>query len=118
MEHNNKEPGPGIFFLAANTARAVGAALIGLSLLRWPATALLVSPAWELLDGRWAVILAVQTGAEAMFWIGVWLVGRQPLRQALARVSETRPVCAILARTSRLARSVQSRSGGHAPGAV
>lgn len=95
----------------AKPAQAMGAVLIGSSLARWPATAWLLSPGWELADGRWFLILAVQGGAEAIFWFGVWLLGGKPLRDALARVCATRPVRAILARLSRRARPPHSRSG-------
>jgi hypothetical protein len=70
--------------------------VIALSLLRWPLTALLVSPAWGFPGNQWVLILAVQASAEAMFWSGVWLIGREPLRAALARVAGRLPLRTIL----------------------
>ena len=78
----NRHPEP------AGLSRGLGGLLILVSFVRWPATAILASPAWGLADYRWLLIPAVQAGAEAMFWIGIWLVGRGPLRAALARISE------------------------------
>ena len=82
--------------MLAGPARAIGATVIALSLLRWPVTAMLVSPGWGSLASQWALILAVQTSAEAMFWIGVWLIGRESLRAALARVADRSPLRTIL----------------------
>lgn len=93
---SNRLPGP------AGLSRGVGGLLIALSFLRWPATAMLVSPAWGLADYRWLLIPAVQAVAEAMFWIGVWLVGRGPMRAALARISGKWHVGATLARSIRI----------------
>ena len=82
---------------------AMGVTLIALSLLRWPATAMLLSPASGP-DTPWGALLAVQGGAEAIFWVGVWLVGRNYLGGLLARVSGSWPVQAIFARGGRAAR--------------
>ena len=111
MHPNVTAPGWSEHLRLATTSQGIGAALIALSLLRWPATAVLVSPAWGLPDSAWVLILAVQTGAEAIFWVGVWLVGRSPLRRALASIAETWPVRTILSRTARVARSMHSKSG-------
>ncbi|HSD60886.1 MAG TPA: hypothetical protein VLC55_08535, partial [Burkholderiales bacterium] len=58
--------------------------------------AMLVAPAWGSPASQWALILAVQTSAEAMFWIGVWLVGRESLRAALPRVADKSALRTIL----------------------
>jgi hypothetical protein len=71
----------------AGLSRGVGVLLIAFSFLRWPATALLVAPGFGLADYRWLLIPVVQVGAEAMFWTGVWLLGRGPLCAALARIA-------------------------------
>jgi len=57
---------------------------------------MLASPAWGPPASQWVLILAVQTSAEAMFWIGVWLMGRESLRAALARVADRSPLRTIL----------------------
>jgi hypothetical protein len=93
----------------SDPSRALGAALIVLSLLRWPITAMLASAHWELPVSPWFLIPVVQGFAEAMFWVGVWLVGRRPLRAAMARLSGTWPVSAILARIVRVPQSVEAR---------
>jgi hypothetical protein len=87
MARNWKEPESNRLLGPAGLSRAIGAMLIAVSFLRWPATAMLVAPGFGLAEYRWLLIPAVQAGAEAMFWIGVWLVGRGPLRAALARIS-------------------------------
>lgn len=102
MARNRKEPETNGQLEAAGLSRGVGGLLIVLSFLRWPATAMLASPAWGLADYRWLLIPAVQAGAEAMFWIGVWLVGRGPLRAALARISRKWRIRAALARSIRM----------------
>lgn len=78
--------------------RAIGAAVIALSLLRWPLTAMLVSPAWGPPAGQWYLVAAVQVSAEVMFWTGAWMVGRDQLRAALARVAAAAPLRTILGR--------------------
>lgn len=88
----------------AGLSRGVGGLLIALSFLRWPATAALVLPALGLADYRWLLIPVVQVGAEAMFWIGVWLVGRGALRAVLARISRRWRAGATFARSIRLQR--------------
>jgi uncharacterized protein DUF3563 len=95
----------------APSSRAIGAALIALSLLRWPATAMLASTAGDFPGTPWSLILTVQASAETIFWIGVWLVGRNSLRAALARVAATWPVRSMFLRRSRGARSAHSVSG-------
>jgi len=102
MAHTWQEPESYRHLEPAGHSRGIGWMLIALSFLRWPATAMLVSPAWGLPDYRWLLIPAVQAGAEAMFWIGVWLVGRGPLRAALARISGKWRVGAIFARSIRI----------------
>jgi hypothetical protein len=92
----------------SDPSRAMGAALIALSLLRWPVTAMLASAHWELPVSPWVLIPVVQGCAEAMFWVGVWLVGRKPLRAAMARFAAMWPVSAILARMLRVPQSVKT----------
>lgn len=110
MQRNVTGPGWSDYLRLATPSQGMGAALIALSLLRWPVTAMLASSAWKLPVSQWILISVVQACAEAMFWIGVWLVGRKPLRAALMRLAETWPVLATLDRTRRLPRSVKSRS--------
>lgn len=101
MQSHTTEAQSGQLRGRAGLAAAIGAVLIALSLLRWPATAMLVSPASGLPATPWGMLVALQVGAEAMFWVGVWLAGRNALGPVLARVAGTWPVQAIFARGAR-----------------
>jgi hypothetical protein len=101
---SNRHPG------LSDPARAIGATLIVLSLLRWPLTAIVASSASKLPISPWIIIPAMQASAEAMFWVGVYMVGRKPLRAALARLAGTRPVRILLARRLSLSHPVEPSS--------
>ncbi|HEX9180628.1 MAG TPA: hypothetical protein VF859_09550 [Burkholderiales bacterium] len=104
MARNLKEPEPNRLIGPAGLSRGAGGLLVAFSFLRWPVTALLVAPGFGFADYRWILIPAVQGGAEAMFWIGVWLVGLGPLRAALARTAGMWRVGASFPRSIRVTR--------------
>jgi hypothetical protein len=106
MPGDTTESGANQLLSAAGRSRVVDLGLIALSLLRWPATALLLAPGFELAEYRWVLIPAVQAGAEAMFWLGVRLVG--PLGAALARIAGRWRVRATPERTLRIFSLVQT----------
>jgi hypothetical protein len=97
--------------MPATPSRALGVVLIAISLLRWPATAMLVSSGWEPANSPWVMILAVQSSAEIVFWVGAWLVGRDFLRAALARVAGNSSIRTIVDWVSRVARTASPKSG-------
>ena len=86
-------------------SRALGVALIALSLARWPATVVLASPGWISAVNPWYAILALQILAEAMFWCGVWMIGRGRWRELMARVAASRLARAALVKPHRTSES-------------